>query len=661
MVRQTLPPGIASKACSEYLIMCGICGVVDVAGVASETIERMMQAIEHRGPDDAGMMVDTAVGLGHRRLSIIDVDGGHQPISDASGRFTIVFNGEIYNYRSLRESLREKDSLRTESDTEVLLQLYKEQGASCVDLLRGMFAFAIWDSETRSLFMARDHLGQKPLFYAQVGERLMFASEIKSLLAGDDSLRVLNVASLHQYLSLRIIAPPNSMFAGISKLPPGHHLTFRPESGTISIERFWQLHYEPKDARNEDALLDEIDDAFEEAVRLHMVSDVKVGAFLSGGLDSGLVVAMMNKVAGPGFDTFSVGVPYRKFSELPAAALTAEQYGTHHHAADLEMSLLDVLPDIVWYLDEPSDPLSSTMYYISGLASQHVKVVLGGDGGDEMFGGYDRYYGNRYLDYYALLPQPLRREVITRLLRLLPGGSWYKSPIHKLNWLNQLSFADKGGDRYAESLSYFYFNGVFRDRVYGPRLQEAERQFDALAIIRDIYETDNAREIVDRMLHADTRVRLPAHSVMILDRMSMAHGLEARSPFMDHKLVELVARYPVSVKVRGSRLRYLQSRLAERYLRPEILQRPKQGFSSALPYLLAGEFRTLFDRLLHDAHLVRDGYLLADGIEHMLTEHLAGQHDHGNRLWLLCNAEIWYRMLIEGKSREAMRSLLRVS
>jgi asparagine synthase (glutamine-hydrolysing) len=601
------------------------------------------------------MYVDNVTGLGHCRLSIIDLGRGHQPMSNEDGSLWIVFNGEIYNYREIRDGLRGSHQFSTDSDTEVILHLFEEKREKCVEDLRGMFAFAIWDARNRSLFIARDHLGQKPLFYVHQGERLAFASEIKALLAMDPSLREMNCEALHQYLTLRMIAPPRTMFRSIRKLAPGHILVFK--NGAVRVERYWNLNYEPKISLTEDDLLDELEQRMLETVRYHMVSDVPVGAFLSGGLDSSLVVAMMSKVSSRPIKTFSVGVPYEDYSELPFAKMVSEKYGTEHFEDTIYPSIIQVLPELVWHLDEPSDPLSACMYYISGMARREVKVVLGGDGGDELFGGYDRYYGNRYVSYYALLPEWFRKHFMGSLLNLLPDGFWYKSLSHQARWLHQLSFFD-AGQRYAESLSYFYFTNEFHKHLYGDKLTEKLNGCDPQEAIHSYFDSDNASDLIDKMLFADSMIRLPDHSVMILDRTTMAHGLEARSPFMDHKLVEFVARLGTSLKIRGKTRRYIQTRLAERYLPAPIMRRKKIGFSSALPYLLAGEFRQIFTRFLSDSHLVRDGYLRREAIRDLLEEHLTKKTDHGNRLWLLCNSEIWYRMSIENWTKDMVKQQL---
>jgi asparagine synthase (glutamine-hydrolysing) len=418
------------------------------------------------------------------------------------------------------------------------------------------------------------------------------------------------------------------------------------------------LSYGPKISQPLPQIVDELEQRVTDTVRYHLVSDVEVGAFLSGGLDSSLVLAIMSGLQDYPIRTFSGDIPYKNFSEAQAARIISEKYGTKHSEMTIYPSLIRELPDLVYHLDEPSDPLSLCMYQIAGLASKSVKVVLGGDGGDELFGGYDRYYGNIYADYLALLPQWVRRQVIEKLLNLVPEGFWYRSLTHQLRWLNQISF-HKGANRYGKSLSYFYFSDHFRDELYTEEFKHRVSGFDPEESIRLYYDSADADEVIDKMLHADSMTRMADHPVMIQDRMTMAHGLEARSPFLDHKLAEFCARIPVQYKVHGRKRRIIQYELAKRYLPQEILQRKKQGFSSALTYLLADEFSFLFQTFLENSRMVGAHLLQNESIHRLLSEHLAGKVDHGTRLWLLCNAEIWYRMYIEGESRESMNSFLK--
>ncbi len=637
--------------------MCGITGIIRPEGVTESQLRLMNRMLAHRGPDDEGIYINESgtVGLGQRRLSIIDLDGGHQPMCNEDGTLWITFNGEIYNFEEIRSRLRRPHRFRTRSDTEVLLHLYEERGEDCIRELRGMFALAIYDTRRRRLFMARDHLGQKPLFYHHRGDHFAFASEIKSLLALRPELREMDCQALYEYLTIRIITPPRSMFREVRKLPPGHTLVF--ENGHIDIRPYWQLRFEPKRRQSFEDTLVELEERMAATVRYHLVSDVPVGAFLSGGLDSSLVVRMMQRVGGGPFKTFSGDVPYAGYSELPYARMVARQCGTRHFELTIDPSLVRKLPDLVWHLDEPSDPLSVCMYCISELARREVKVVLGGDGGDELFGGYDRYYGNIYAGYYAMLPEALRRRVIERLLERMPEGFWYRSLSHKLRWIHQMSFY-RGGLRYARSLSYFYFSDRYKRSLYTDRFQRQTGMFDPEANLARYFDADNAQRAIDRMLYVDAMTRMPDHPNMILDRMTMAHGLEARSPFLDHELAEFCAGMPPEYKIRGTRRRIIQTALARKLLPPALVHRKKQGFSSPLTYLLANEFRLLYLLFLKDASLVRDGYLSQPAIDELLQQHLARRADHGNRLWLLVNAEVWYRMHIENQGREQLKAYL---
>jgi asparagine synthase (glutamine-hydrolysing) len=638
--------------------MCGIAGYINPGGVQQGDLDALNNALQHRGPDGSGTFLnkDRNVGLAHRRLSIIDLESGSQPMSNEDGTIWITFNGEIYNFKELQKDLEGKHQFRTHSDTEVLLHLYEEFGEKFVGMLRGMFAFGLYDSTRDLLLLARDHFGQKPLYYHFDGKRFLFASEIKGLLAVVPGLRKLDETALFEYLTLRIITPPRSMFEQIKKLPPGHTLCFK--SGKVTINRYWELHYEPKLTLSLPQLVDELDQKIIDTVRYHLVSDVEVGAFLSGGLDSSLVVAIMSRLQDNPVRTFSGDIPYKNFGESKAARIVSGKYLTNHSELTILPSLLRELPDLVYHLDEPSDPLSLCMYQIAGLASKSVKVVLGGDGGDELFGGYDRYYGNIYADYFAMLPEWVRRGIVDRLLKLLPDGFWYRSVSHQLRWLNQISFY-KGADRYAKSLSYFYFSDRYRKALFTEEFRGRVGAFDPEASIKYYFDSADANELIDKMLYSDSMTRMVDHPVMIQDRMTMAHGLEARSPFLDHRLAEFCARIPVEFKVQGRKRRIIQYELARRYLPPEILERKKQGFSSALTYLLADEFRFLFKTFLEDSRLVRSGLLQDQAIKLLLSEHIAGKVDHGTRLWLLCNAEIWYRMYIEGEDRSAMNDFLK--
>jgi asparagine synthase (glutamine-hydrolysing) len=434
------------------------------------------------------------------------------------------------------------------------------------------------------------------------------------------------------------------MFAEVHKLPAAHVLQL--SGGQVTTRRYWDLNYEPKRSLTEAQALGQVDEALRETVRLHLVSDVPVGAFLSGGIDSGLVAALAQELSEAPLQTFSVGVPFGDFNEAPAARAVAERYGTVHHEGEVGGDLAGLLPTLVAQMDEPSDPLSACMYWLARMTRNHVKVVVGGDGGDELFGGYDRYYGTQYVRYYAALPRFVRRQVVRRVLDLAPDGFWYKSLTHRLKWMDELAEVD-GGRRYARGLSYFYFPPNRTADLYTDAFRAATKDFDAEESLIAWQDTEHAKTAVDKMLLADSMVRLPNHPVMILDRMTMAHGLEARSPFLDHVFAGLCATLAPRLKIRGRQRRYIQMRLAERYLPEEVLRRPKQGFSSGLPYLMGKQFRALFTKYLPHARLVEEGFLQGAPIAKLLSAHLEGRKDHGNRLWLLLNAELWYRVFID--------------
>ncbi len=635
--------------------MCGIAGVLRPDLVEADALHRMVDSISHRGPDGRGTVVRDGVGFGHVRLAVIDPEASAQPMSTADGRCLITFNGEIYNYRELARELAAEKALTTRGDTEVLLRLLARDGEKALTRLRGMFAFAFYDFRRRRLLLARDHLGQKPLYYWHDGERFAFASEIKALLALEPGLAELDPDALHEYLTLRVVTAPRSMFRRIRKVPPGHYLVF--EQGQVEVAPYWRLEFEPKRKLSLGDAVGELDERLREAVAYHLVSDVPVGAFLSGGMDSSLVTALMHEAGAGRFETFTGDVAFGSRSELEHAERVAARYGLPNVRLRIDPSLTRSLPVVIRHLDEPADALSVCVFHLAELARRHVKVVLGGDGGDELFAGYDRYWGNRYVGAYALLPAALRSRVLGPAIARLSGGSWYRSVGHRLKWLQHVASFDEGR-RYAKSLSYFYISDEHRERVYAPALAARIAAFDPERAIAELFDSADAREALDRMIHADVHTRLPDHPLMILDRMTMAHGLEARSPFLDHRVAEFCASLPGRFKVRGGRTRIIEKVLARRYLPPETLRRPKQGFSSPLFYALSGEYPRLYDTLLRDARLVEDGWLRSDGIATLVREHSDGIQDHAQRLWLLCAAEVWYRITLRGEGTEAVEDAL---
>ena len=543
--------------------MCGICGKYSPAGVATAEIQQMLQAIIHRGPDDEGLYLNGPIGLGNRRLSIIDLPGGHQPISNEDGNVQVVYNGEIYNYRPLRNKLiAQGHRFKTESDTEVIVHLYEEYGEACVTFLNGMFTFALWDDSTQTLILARDRLGQKPLFYADNGPEFLFASEIKAIRAVQTASPRLDVTAMHHYLSLRFVPPPQTMLQDIQKLPPAHILVY--QAGQIRISRYWDINFGPKVTYAEGELVEALDARLKHSVKSHTISDVPVGAFLSGGMDSSMIVALMAQNQGSNFKTFAIGVKEQDFNELPYAKIVAEHYQTDHVEQYVQANLIQMLPKIIWHLDEPSDPIAACQFYAAELAARHVKVVLGGDGGDELFAGFDRYMGLGYIDYYRLLPALMRNKLIGPLLKQMPDSFAYKNLTQKLRWIQHLSAYHDLGERYAEATCFFRFSHQAKQNLFSAELWQTIKDLNATQAIIEPFNQTQSDDIIDKMLYADFRTRLPEHSLMLTDRLTMAHSLEARSPFLDHELVEFVATIPSDFKNSGQRIKVYFALLGHR-------------------------------------------------------------------------------------------------
>jgi asparagine synthase (glutamine-hydrolysing) len=633
--------------------MCGICGIYDPAGPSHIDIQAMLQTIVHRGPDDEGQYISGAIGLGSRRLSIIDVQGGRQPVSNEDGSIWTVFNGEIYNYPDLRKQLElAGHRFATHSDTEVLVHLYEEYGELLVEHLSGMFAFALWDAGQEKLLLARDRIGQKPLFYMQEDGRLLFSSEIKGLLAISRRERAMDEMALHYFLSLRFIPPPRTIFRNINKLPAAHILVH--QNGQMRISKYWSLSFGRQEQWAEAELIERLREKLQEVVHSHLISDVPVGAFLSGGLDSSMVVALMSQYTGASLQTFAVGVEESDFNELPYARMVAEQYKTDHRESCVNPNLIQMLPRMIYHMDEPSDPIAACMFHAAELASRSVKVVLGGDGGDELFAGFDRYTGDQYINWYQQIPDPFRRKVIGPVLEAIPDSFTYKSTTAKLRWVHQLSAILDPGERYAEATCFFRFSQQQKQQLYGASLWQRVGDVNAARAIADPYQACDSDVPLDRMLYADFITRLPEHSLMLTDRMTMAHGLEARSPFLDHRLVEFMATIPAHFKVNGRQTKKILRILSKDYLPETIVHRQKQGFMFPIAYWFRGKLFPFLEESLNKSFFVREGLFRKDAVQQMLSEHLSQKVDHHVRLWMLLNLALWHQIFLDDKDPQEM-------
>lgn len=630
--------------------MCGIAGFASPDERLSkdertQVLAQMCRVIRHRGPDDQGLMVADGIALGMRRLSIIDLAGGHQPMSGEDQSVTIVFNGEIYNYRELQRDLEARGHhFQTQSDTETIVHAYEEYGAACVDRLRGMFGFAIWDARRRELFLARDRAGKKPLYYTLTPQgTLIFGSELKSLLEHPEVRREINPEALDAYLSLGYVPDPLSIFSGIHKLPPGHHLTFR--EGRISVRQYWDFRYEVVEARPEEDYLEELRALLDESVRLRLVADVPLGAFLSGGVDSSTIVGLMSRHTARPVKTFSIGFREDGFDELKYARLAAARFETEHHEFIVTPEICHIVDELCWHLDEPfADESAIPTYAVSKLAREHVKVVLSGDGGDELFAGYTRYVLDRSRSKFARLPRVVRQGLMQPLSRSLPHGAWGRNYLHNVA-LDPLQ-------RYLDSISLF--TDLNKHSLYSADFRAQLRGQHCAATLFEEYQSRvHSAEPVDTLLYLDSKTYLPGDILTKVDRMSMAVSLEARVPLLDHKLIEFVTRIPAELKMKGAETKHIFKRAVRGLVPDEILDRPKQGFGLPMQKWINQELRGYIHDVLLDHKTLTRGYFNQDYIALLFDEHDRARRDQSRPLWTLFMFELWQRTFLDAPKTAA--------
>ncbi|MCE9613656.1 MAG: asparagine synthase (glutamine-hydrolyzing) [Lentisphaerae bacterium] len=627
--------------------MCGICGYINPEGrpVDRDLLDRMNAAIRHRGPDSDGFFVRDHVGLAMRRLAILDLVTGDQPMSNEAGDIWIVFNGEIYNYPELRPQLEARGHVfRTHADTEAIVHLYEDFGDDCVQHLRGMFAFAIWDARRGRLLLARDRLGKKPLYYAQHAQGLVFGSEIKALLEVPTLPRDIDLEAINHYLTLQYVPDPLTGFQHIRKLPPAHRLIW--ERGALRVERYWDLPYGPKWTAPDAELAEDLRTRLREAVRLRLLSDVPLGAHLSGGLDSSLIVALMSEAASGPVKTFSIGFEEAGFSELPYARAVAQRYGTEHH--EFVVSYGDV-PDMMQRLarqfDEPfADSSALPLHHLSRLTRQHVTVALNGDGGDEIFAGYQRYRLDRFANLYARLPRAITQQIMPALLKSA------REPVNvpiEANWVAGLKrLAQVAAITPDASIVRWgsYFDEAQKAALWRPDRRHAFSNLTSADWLAKSFRSAPATSFLDRTLYTDTTNYLPGDLLVKADRMTMANSLEGRSPFLDHMLVEWVARLPEHCKLRGSTHKYLLRAAFAEHLPPAVSNRGKRGFGIPLGAWFRGPLAAWSREVLCDPQ-ARIGQLFdLVPVSTLVQEHTAGRTDHGKRLWTLLMLEFWLRL-----------------
>lgn len=620
--------------------MCGIAGVIerDVHRAPSrERLYRMARALRHRGPDEAGFYQSGPVGFAHQRLSIIDLAAGQQPMEDPHHEVCVIFNGEIYNYQELKKELEQHGrEFRTRSDTEVLLALYLRHGLAAFAKINGMFACAFWDTRTRQLILARDRWGKKPLFYYQDAERFLFGSEIKALLAHGGIERKVNVAALHQYLTFGYVPGEQTMLEGIYRLPPAHLLVLR--NGHARRAPYWRLEFCPREyPPAETEAVEQLAELLRQAVKRRLMSDVPLGAFLSGGLDSSVVVALMAQLTGRRVQTFTIGFEESAYSELEEARTVARHLGTEHHEMMVKPATVEVLPHLVWHLDEPlGDSSALPTYYVSHAARQHVTVALSGDGGDETFAGYNLYQQVAYYQRLEWAPTWLRRAVVKPLTHVLPFTWPGWNYLHALGrWKN---------DGLPCELGVYPW---IQERLLTAGFQEQLHGSDPLLPTRHLLAQGKHLDPISRYQYFDTVQYLPGDILAKVDRMSMAHSLEVRSPLLDHTVVEYMATLPASLKLRHGAGKYLLRKFAARLLPPSILAKRKQGFAIPQGRWFQHELRTFAEELLLAPRTLARGYFRPDAVGRILRHHAAGRRDYSTWIWSLVVLEMWFRLFLD--------------
>ncbi len=628
--------------------MSAIAGIVGT-GDYRPFVEAMLATMAHRGEVVALYSVGANLHLGESHASAAPRAGAAAPLRNEAGNLTLLCDGTIYNAPQLRVELEKLGhTFATPEHHEVVVHLFEEYGTAAFARLRGAFAVVIWDDATGSLLLVRDQMGQRPLFYA-AGNSFSFASEPKALLKSGLVAALPDLNALWHYMSLRFLPDGYSCFKGVAKLPAATWLR-RQRDGTCHSERYWQPDFNRKFDCSEDEAVERLDTLLAETTRLHLIGDEPIGSFLSGGIDSGLITALMAEACATPFPTFSIGVREQKINELPYARMVVDKYHLQGREQIVEADLVHLMPAMIHHLDEPSDPFGVGVYLVSREAAREVRVALSGDGGDENFAGYDRFAGQRLVDYYAWLPVGLRRHLLGHLINLVPESFGYKSAAAKLKWLHAMSFHD-AGSRYAASMSFLRFTNEHKELLFTAKAQAALSDPDSDAKILTHYNSSHAAEAIDRMLYTDLMTRMPDHLLSISDRMSAAHGLEVRPPLIDHVVTDFAASLPGRYKLKGRSLKHILRRVALRHLPHELINRPKQGFGFPIAAWLRSDLRH-FTRnlLLHDSHFVANGIFEAAFVERLVNEHQEGRADHNFRLWILLNLEIWHRLYFEGLS-----------
>jgi asparagine synthase (glutamine-hydrolysing) len=598
----------------------------------------MNASLQHRGPDDEGYYVDNQVGLAVRRLSIIDLNTGQQPISNESGDIWVVYNGEIYNFQEVRAALEQRGHIfKTQTDTEVIVHAYEEYGDDCVTHFNGMFAIALWDAREHRLFLARDRLGIKPLYYWWDAHKLVFGSELKALLVHPDVTRQVDLAALDLFLTLEYIPAPRTIYEGVYKLLPGHFLVV--EKGTPKVAQYWDASYQPVH-KNEAECAEILSGLINDAVRLCLISDVPLGAFLSGGIDSSTVVGYMSQSASDPVRTFSIGFEDNTYNELPYAEAVANHFGTKHHVEVLKSDHTDLTEQLVAQFDEPfADTSVFPTFLVSRLASREVKVVLSGDGGDELFAGYDTYLAEKVDKYYGRLPRQLRQQVLPRIAGRLPPQPAKKGVINKVKRMIEGGASDPSlqHTRWMMFLNASEKNSLYRSDLRATLYDQLTTDF-----FHGYFEKANGFDRLAQQQYVDIKSYLADDILTKVDRMSMAVSLEARVPLLDYRIVEFALNLPAHMKLRGGRTKSILREAVKNTVPQLVLEKPKEGFSIPMKHWLCTSLRPMMLDLLSKAALQKHGFFDHRVVAQWIQEHLDGRVNHSHRLWALMVFELWH-------------------
>ena len=619
--------------------MCGICGTSfrsQDKNVSESLLTKMCETIVHRGPDDIGVFTDQNFGMGMRRLSIIDLNTGHQPQFNEDGSLAIVFNGEIYNYRELRQKLiANGHKFQTDSDNESIIHAYEESGFECLQKLNGMFGFSIYDCKEKQLFLARDRVGIKPLYYYMDDEVFAFGSEIKPILQIGGIDRTIDVEALNLFLTFEYIPSPYSIFKKIRKIPPGHFLVYRDHS--VKIHKYWDVEFNQDAKYLED---DELRDLIRDAVKLRLVSDVPLGAFLSGGIDSSTIVGLMAESMDRPVKTFSIGFEDQSYNELNYARTIAKKFETEHTEFIIQPDAVDLVEKLVYHLDEPLGDFSIfPTYLVSKMARDYVTVVLSGDGGDELFAGYDTYIADKIAGRFQILPKYLRNGVIKPIINLFPPQEQKKGMINKMRRFIE-------GIEYPEDLQHVrwmvFLSEMDRHQLFNADVSQSINGESTYEFIRSYFHQSSSSDRLNQQNFVDFKTYLVDNILVKVDRMSMATSLEARVPFLDHRVVESSFRIPGNLKLNGKNSKYILKRTMKDLLPKEILHRDKQGFSIPIKNWLRDELRQLMQDVLNPDKLKQQGIFDHTFVSKLVNEHLSGSENHSHRLWALMMFELWH-------------------